>query len=991
MNRPKLKLFGGIVLLAVLCLLYGGFLLLTNSFVNGVYDLKSQAAKVKAVNSSVGSLMDLNSFVEGRELEKFTNRIAFAAVAAKGMIENDWDGKSLNYNNGVIVTVSGDKIDYPKDYPEEQKIDVLSLTDTFGLVPVRAGQGTGGGKPHEAFLVGYYKIGDNVYYMECEKASVLDERARASFDAGSRMEAIEKALGVQVLIISGEEDLNGEHELLYIPDNLSKGVHTAEECGITKEMLSGVSESTKDVTAYSLLESSDIVDIKGTSYQICLQAAKGSEFSDTKVYLAYLIPQDEFVTMTVEQTVVLLVAYLIIGITLLVWYYSLIRLVRFYRLNEEQAQQLGFKKTVRKAVSQILIGCVVVFIIAALFLSLFRLFGVCSSVKKSLKVLEKRIEENKIQEKATIKELKNTYVSYAERIAEILEERPDLLTQESLQDFSELIGADYIMIYDQNGKEVLSNSKYVDMELGRTQESSTYEFRRLLKGIPSVVHDVKTDEETGLKNALIGVCMKNPMDPEKYWAFLVAVPESKLVPEGLETINDVMKSLVTEGTFAFSVDPENQSIVNASDKSLVGRNAVSMELPESAITDSYRDFFNFDDVSCYGESKGIDKLFYYYAAEQPHIYKNVLPYAGIAAGACFLFQLVFVFYLLFGYRKGFEHWSKEGEELEERMDDGDSLNEDAEQQEDPRKRWKLSLSRFGMRTPMHNATVTLEILMVGTVIGLGVWYYFNGGSSSGSLLSFVMYGQWTKGLNLFSFISILILFAQVLIVVSVLKVLIRIVSTSMGPKGETFCRLALNLLTYAGMIFFVYMALYNVGINLGALVASLSLPAFALSLGAKDLITDIVAGISIVFDGEFKVGDIVDISGYRGTVLEIGVRTTKLQGSGNNIKVLANRDVKNVINMSKKTSFYNLDVKISMKDNKLKDVEDMLAEQLPKLHDQIPGIINGPTYRGISSIGGGAVVLTISAECTEANFGKVKKEMNHAIQDLFDEQGIAIL
>ena len=49
--------------------------------------------------------------------------------------------------------------------------------------------------------------------------------------------------------------------------------------------------------------------------------------------------------------------------------------------------------------------------------------------------------------------------------------------KEALQALSDMMGADYIMIYDQNGKEVLSNSKYVDMELGRTQESSTYELQ----------------------------------------------------------------------------------------------------------------------------------------------------------------------------------------------------------------------------------------------------------------------------------------------------------------------------------------------------------------------------------------------------------------------------------------------------------------------------------------------------------------------------------
>ena len=148
---------------------------------------------------------------------------------------------------------------------------------------------------------------------------------------------------------------------------------------------------------------------------------------------------------------------------------------------------------------------------------------------------------------------------------------------------------------------------------------------------------MKKDEETGLTNALIGVCQEYPGESEEqYGALLIAVPPNKLIPENLETMDDVMKSIVASGTVSFSVNPEDQTIVNASDLNMVGRNAVSMDLPQSALTDSYRDFFSIDGTSCYGESKDIEGLLYYYAAEQPHIYKNVLLYSVIAAGAAFL-------------------------------------------------------------------------------------------------------------------------------------------------------------------------------------------------------------------------------------------------------------------------------------------------------------------------------------------------------------------
>ena len=61
---------------------------------------------------------------------------------------------------------------------------------------------------------------------------------------------------------------------------------------------------------------------------------------------------------------------------------------------------------------------------------------------------------------------------------------------------------------------------------------------------------------------------------------------------------------------------------------------------------------------------------------------------------------------------------------------------------------------------------------------------------------------------------------------------------------------------------------------------------------------------------QFKVGDVVELDGYRGIVQEIGTRSTVLLGRSNNIKIVSNRDVRNVVNMTKLSSSYFLTVKV---------------------------------------------------------------------------------
>ena len=188
----------------------------------------------------------------------------------------------------------------------------------------------------------------------------------------------------------------------------------------------------------------------------------------------------------------------------------------------------------------------------------------------------------------------------------------------------------------------------------------------------------------------------------------------------------------------------------------------------------------------------------------------------------------------------------------------------------------------------------------------------------------------------------------------------------------------------------IYFALYDLGFRPGTLLASLGLISFAISLGAKDLITDIIAGLSIVFEGDYQVGDIIDVGGYRGEVLEIGVRTTKLEGRGGNIKIIGNQDVKNVINMTRKNSWVAIEIGVSA-DKSLAEVEKELELILPAIGKNIPDIISGPKYKGVLSIGkGGVNNLSIIAECNEEDYYSVQRALNRQIRESFEEHGIPI-
>ena len=216
-----------------------------------------------------------------------------------------------------------------------------------------------------------------------------------------------------------------------------------------------------------------------------------------------------------------------------------------------------------------------------------------------------------------------------------------------------------------------------------------------------------------------------------------------------------------------------------------------------------------------------------------------------------------------------------------------------------------------------------------------------------------------------------------------------VMTNILDPKGLTIWKLSVNLIQYFMLILMLYFIFTYLGFNANVLLASFSAFSLAISLGAKDLVADILAGVFLVFEDNFHVNDIIEVDGYRGRVLEIGLRSTKLIGAGDNIKIIGNQNVKKIVNLSRLNSWYNMQLKVSA-DQPLDEIEEMLKQELPKIGASIPQVISGPFYNGVTAIDGNNNTLLVITECSEENFGVVQREVNRAIRLLFTEKGIAL-
>ncbi|MBO4573085.1 MAG: mechanosensitive ion channel [Clostridia bacterium] len=215
------------------------------------------------------------------------------------------------------------------------------------------------------------------------------------------------------------------------------------------------------------------------------------------------------------------------------------------------------------------------------------------------------------------------------------------------------------------------------------------------------------------------------------------------------------------------------------------------------------------------------------------------------------------------------------------------------------------------------------------------------------------------------------------------------VTLSKSSRSRTIVKLINNFLKYLIAIIALFLVLGAWGVNTTTLLASAGILSLVIGLGAQSLISDIIAGIFIVFEDEFRVGDIVIIDSWRGTVDEIGIRATKVIDWQGNIKIVNNSEISTIINQSKELSVTTCVVGVGYNES-LPKVELVIKDNLEKIKNNIPEIVDGPYYKGVDSLAASSVNLLFVATVKEADYYVAQRAMNREIKMVFDENGINI-
>ena len=209
-------------------------------------------------------------------------------------------------------------------------------------------------------------------------------------------------------------------------------------------------------------------------------------------------------------------------------------------------------------------------------------------------------------------------------------------------------------------------------------------------------------------------------------------------------------------------------------------------------------------------------------------------------------------------------------------------------------------------------------------------------------------------------------------------------------RVETIGSLLRSVVTFVVATLAVLTIMALVGIPLAPLLASAGIGGVALGFGAQSLVKDFLAGIFMILEDQYGVGDVIDTGEAIGTVEEVTLRITRLSDASGVTWYVRNGEIIRIGNRSQGFSTALVDMPVSYAEN-VERVVAVIREAAaamgtdPLWQDRF---VEQPTVLGVESITGSTMVIRTIAQCTPGENFAVQRELRERIKNALDAAGV---
>jgi small conductance mechanosensitive channel len=190
----------------------------------------------------------------------------------------------------------------------------------------------------------------------------------------------------------------------------------------------------------------------------------------------------------------------------------------------------------------------------------------------------------------------------------------------------------------------------------------------------------------------------------------------------------------------------------------------------------------------------------------------------------------------------------------------------------------------------------------------------------------------------------------------------------------------------------IMIALGEIDLDIGPLIASAGIVGIALGFGAQSLVKDFLSGIFMLIEDQFGVGDIVDVGDAAGVVEAVSLRITQIRDVNGTLWHVPNGEITRVANKSQQWARAVLDLDVAYDTDIGKAFEVIQAAADSVWHDRLDDatILEQPEIWGVERFGPDAVTIRLVAKVEPAEQWMAARQLRARIKEAFDREGIVI-
>lgn len=180
------------------------------------------------------------------------------------------------------------------------------------------------------------------------------------------------------------------------------------------------------------------------------------------------------------------------------------------------------------------------------------------------------------------------------------------------------------------------------------------------------------------------------------------------------------------------------------------------------------------------------------------------------------------------------------------------------------------------------------------------------------------------------------------------------------------------------------------GLQIAPLLASAGIVGVAIGFGGQYLVRDVITGFFLIFENQYRIGDVVNMEGLGGVVEDISLRVTTLRDMNGTVHYIPHGEIKKVSNLSKQFAKVNLNVGVSYRTdlNKLIEVINRVGSELASDPNWKDLIDEAPAFLRVDSFDDSAISVKIVGVTKPLQQWSVTGELRKRIKEAFDAEGI---